>query len=809
MAIDANCAFLLADVRAVDLTDDYGSMAGRALADLGGEVVRVEPPDGGRGRRRGPVGPDGTSLHHTFRNGGKLIVSADPDRPDDRGTVDGLLAGADLALVAGGWAAGLAGWSAAELAERHPHLVVVSVTPFGLAGPAAGWSASELVAQSLAGVVYRSGVPELPPVSAPGGYCEDVGAIVALLAGLIALHRAGDDGRGELVDVSSVLALAGCTDMALPLWSQNHSDQARWGAGLYPLFPCRDGLARIVLPMSPADWRSLIAWMGSPPEWTGPDWQQPMLGPEQRELVMARLPSMFASRTRAEVAADADRAGVRVTAVLTPAEVLGNEHVAARRTFTEVGLAEGRCRLQSGLFSVNGERVDFRPADAGNPPSWPARPGPRPAPDATAPTGTTGTTGTGRAAGGTAAGATLPLAGLRILEIGSGVAVPEAARLLGEWGAEVIKLEHPRRPDFQRMVMGGEMNPAFATVARGKLGFGVDLGDAEGRRLVRQLLPSVDVILENNATGVIERLGLGWDAVHAAHPAAIMVSTQLYGNRGPWAARKGYGPSARAAGGLTWLWSHGPDAPRGVMSIHPDHLAGRLVALAALAAVRARRLTGTGYHIDLAQFEVVSFLLGDLLAAESLNPGTLQPTGNRSREHAPWGLYRCADDQGGDETWLALTVTGDDAWRALLGVSDGAVPDRPAWRGATGRLEHRDDIDRLLASWLRDQDGGEIEGRLQAAGVAAGRAVHPRLEIDHPVFAGRGYPTGLEQPGCGPLIVEGTAFTGTRMGSPRCGPAPVIGEHTAQICASLLGIDAASMSDLVGAGVLVTNREER
>ncbi|MDE3206955.1 MAG: CoA transferase [Acidobacteriota bacterium] len=786
MATDANRAFLLADVRAVDLTDDYGSMAGRVLADLGGEVVRVEPPDGGRGRLRGPFGPGGSSLHHAFRNGGKLIVSADPDRPADRGTVDGLLAGADLALVAGGWAAGVAGWSAAELAERHPHLVVVSVTPFGLAGPAAGWSASELVAQCLAGVVYRSGAPELPPVSAPGGYCEDVGAIVALLAGLIALHRAGHDGRGELVDVSAVLALAGCTDMALPLWSQNRADQARWGAGLYPLFPCRDGLARIVLPMSPADWRSLIAWMGSPPEWTGPDWQQPMLGPEQRELVMARLPSMFASRTRAEVAADADLAGVRVTAVLTPAEVLDNEHVAARRTFTEVDLAGSRCRLQSGLFSVDGRRVDFRPAEPGDPPSWPARPGPRPA----------------------AGGGALPLEGLRILEIGSGVAVPEAARILGEWGAEVIKVEHPRRPDFQRMVMGGEMNPAFATVARGKLGFGVDLGDEEGRRLVRQLLPSVDVILENNATGVIERLGLGWDVVHAAHPAAIMVSTQLYGNRGPWAARKGYGPSARAAGGLTWLWSHGPDAPRGVMSIHPDHLAGRLVALAALAAVRARRLTGTGCHIDLAQFEAVSFLLGDLLAAESLDPGTLQPTGNRNEEHAPWGLYRCADDQG-SETWLALTVTGDDAWRALLGVAGGAVPDRPAWRSTAGRLEHRDEIDRLLASWLRHQDSGKIEGHLQAAGVAAGRAVHPRLEIDHPVFAGRGYPTGLEQPGCGPLIVEGPAFTGTRMGSPRRGPAPAIGEHTAPICASLLGMDAASLSELVSAGVLVTHGEER
>jgi crotonobetainyl-CoA:carnitine CoA-transferase CaiB-like acyl-CoA transferase len=780
MGNDVGPAALLGDLRVVDLTDAYGAMAGRVLADLGAEVVRIEEPGGGVGRARAPRAADGTGLHHTVRNVGKLVVTLDPADAADLGTLDGLLAGAELALVADGWGADLDEASAEAIAARHPHLVVVSVTPYGLEGPAAGRAATELVAQSLAGVVYRSGVPELPPVSAPGSYCEDVGAVTAAMAGMIALHQAAADGVGQLVDVASILALAQCTEMSLPIWSLLGNDQVRAGGGLYPLFPCSDGLVRIVLPMSPMEWRSLIVWMGSPPEWTGPAWEQAMLGEAERGEIMARLPEMFAGRTREQVTAEADAAGVRVTPVLTPAEVLSGEHVAARGTFTDAPLADGTAKVFAGLYGVDGARVPFRGLAAhGQAPSWPARPAPSTAPTADA----------------------RPLAGLRVLEFGNGVAAPEAGRVLAEWGAEVIKVESRNRPDFQRMVMGGEMNPAFSTVARGKLAFGADLSTEAGRDLVRSLLPSVDIVVENNATGVIDRLGFGWDVMHAVNPRLVMVGTQLYGDRGPWANRKGYGPSARAVGGLTWLWAHGPDAPRGVMTIHPDHLAGRMVALAALSGVRSMRRTGSGVRVDLAQFEAVAFLLADLLAAESLVPGAAVPIGNTDAEHAPWGLYRCADD-GGSESWLSVCVTDDRAWRALVDVAGGALPDDPAWRSESGRLDASAAVEAALAAWLIDQDAARVEDALQAAGVAAGVALHPRLQVEHPAFAGRGYPVEIDQPGSGPIILEGPAFTGSRMGSPDCRPAPGLSQHTEQICHDLLGIDEKAFEALLEAATV-------
>jgi crotonobetainyl-CoA:carnitine CoA-transferase CaiB-like acyl-CoA transferase len=772
---------LLADLRVVDLTDGYAALAGRVLADMGAEVVRVQVPGGGEGPRRAPRAADGTGLHHAFRNVGKLVVTLDPGIEADRATVDGLLAGADLAIVADGWGAALAGWSPAELSARHPHLVVSAVSPYGLDSPWADHRATELVAQGLAGVVYRSGVPELPPVSAPGSYCEDLGAVVAALAGIIGVHQAEVGGGGQVVDVAAVLALAQCTEMSLPLWSLLKMLPARNGAGLYPLFECSDGLARIVLPMSPGEWRSLIAWMGSPPEWTGPEWEQAMLGEAQRNEIMSRLPAMFAAGTRAEVTESGDAAGVRVTPVLTPAEVLTNEHCVARATFAPVDIAGATASVAAPLFGLSGARLPFRgPAREGRAPTWPARPAPAPRPAAEG----------------------LPLAGLRVLEIGSGIAAPEAARVLGEWGAEVIKVESRNRPDFQRMVMGGEMNPAFSTPARNKLSLGADLGTEAGRDLVHRMLPSIDIVVENNATGVIDRLGFGWEVLHAANPQLVLVGTQLYGNRGPLAARKGYGPSARAVGGLTWLWAHGADAPRGVMTIHPDHLAGRLVAMAALAGVRRAARTGEGCRVDLAQFEAVQFLLGDLLMAESLEPGAAVPVGNASAEHAPWGLFQGVDDADGAESWLAVCVTDDAGWAGLVELAGGAVPDREGWRTGAGRLADAPAVEASVAAWLRDLDLEQVEEGLQQAGVAAGLAAHPRIQASHPVFVGRGYPVAIDQPGSGPLILEGPAFQGSRMGTPRCGPAPAISEHSEQLCEQLLGMSRSDVDALVAAGAL-------
>ena len=289
--------------------------------------------------------------------------------------------------------------------------------------------------------------------------------------------------------------------------------------------------------------------------------------------------------------------------------------------------------------------------------------------------------------------------------------------------------------------------------------------------------------------------------VTAINPRIVMVNTQLYGDRGPWASKKGYGPSARAIGGLTWLWAHGPEAPRGVMTIHPDHVAGRLVALAALAGLHARERTGRGCRLDLAQFEALSSLLGDLLLAESLEKGAAQPLGNRTTRHAPWNLFRCADDDAGAERWLAVCVTDDAAWSGLCSVAPSEV-DRPQWRTEAGRLAEAELVDQAVAGWLHSGDAAQLEGQLQSAGVPAGQALFPRIQSEHPHFVGRGYPIPIDQPGAGPLLFEGPAVIGQLMGTPRCEPAPMPGQHTIEICRQLLGADDAEIARLVEQGAI-------
>ncbi|MCB0995074.1 MAG: CoA transferase [Acidimicrobiales bacterium] len=773
---------LLDTVRVLDLTDAYGALAARVLAELGAEVVRVEAPGGGRGPTVEPV-PGAAGLHHAHRNVGKTVVRSDPAQDGSLDAVEQALAGADVVIVArDGWAAPEDGLAAFAIAERHPHLVVVSLTPFGLTGPAAQWRTTELVEQALAGVVYRSGVPELPPVAAPGSYSEDLGAVTGAMAAMIALHHARRTGQGQVVDVSSILSLAHVTETSLPLWSQLGMHQTRNGAGLYPLFECTDGLARIVLPMTPADWRSLIAWLGSPPEWSGPEWEQPMLAPTERDLVLERLPGRFAPHTRDAVTHDAEAAGVRVTPVLRPDEVLTNEHVTERATFTPLELPDGQVgSVFAGFYGVDGQRAAIGGwrTPVGEFPQWSRR---------------------DRADDGAPSAA--PLAGIRVLELGTGIAAPEAGRMLAEWGADVIKVESRVRPDFQRRVLGSDMNPAFASPNRSKRLLGADLSNPAGRELVERLLPQVDIVLENNAAGVLDRLGLGWEVMKAANPRIVLVSSQLYGDRGPWSWRKGYGPSARAVGGLTWLWAHGPDAPRGVMTIHPDHFAGRLGALGAVAALLARERTGVGCHIDIAQFEAVSGLLGDVLLAEGRSPGSAVPQGNRSAVHAPWGVYRCADDAEGREDWLAVCVTDDAGWRALLDVADGRVPDDPDWRSTAGRLARRDALDEAVGAWLAEEEAATVEGMLQAAGVAAGRLLHPAVQAVHPQYVARGYPVEVDQPGSGRLVFEGPAFDTSVSGRPRCGPAPLPGEHTRAVLTELLGIGDAEIARLVDVGAI-------
>ncbi|RMH83113.1 MAG: CoA transferase [Actinomyces sp.] len=444
-------------------------------------------------------------------------------------------------------------------------------------------------------------------------------------------------------------------------------------------------------------------------------------------------------------------------------------------------------KLASGFIEYDGERVGpvGRPphpgehtdevfADLGTPRPAPSGPRPEPAP---------------------------PLADLSVLDFGHGGVGVETGRLFAEYGADVVKIESRSYPDFIRVVLGGEMSPSFASSSRSKRSFGVDMKSEQGRELLLRLAESAHVVIENNSTGTMDRLGLGFADFRRRNPGIVMMSSQLMGSRGRWADWRGYGPNTQVTGGMTHLWNYEDlDEPAGSQSIFPDHFAGRVGAVAALAALVGRERLGLdATHAEVCQVEQVVGVMADLLALESLAPGTVRPRGNHSDRGVPWGLYPCA----GDDRWVAVCVRDDAEWAALVEVL-GSPPwaADPALAGVEGRRAAEALIDEHLAAWTAGLDRYEVTDRLLAAGVPAGPMLTAVDQLHDPHFAAKGFAVWLDQPPIGRLAMEGAGFDATGMVGPRIAPAPLLGEHTRDIARHTLGLDDDEIDTLIAEGIL-------
>jgi crotonobetainyl-CoA:carnitine CoA-transferase CaiB-like acyl-CoA transferase len=305
----------------------------------------------------------------------------------------------------------------------------------------------------------------------------------------------------------------------------------------------------------------------------------------------------------------------------------------------------------------------------------------------------------------------------------------------------------------------------------------------------------------------MDRLGLGYDDAKAANPRIVYFSSQLLGASGPWKDWIGYGPNTHPVSGLQYLWNYPEDAgePAGAANIHPDHLVGRLGALAVAAGLLQRERDGAGAHVEIAQFETIIQLLGDLFAKESLDPGSVRPAGNSSEVGSPWGAFACE----GEDEWCVVNVRSDREWRSLreaMGDPEWASPAR--YDTLEGRRGAEREIERGIAAWTRDRKAVDVMNLLQARGVPAGVVAHPAHQLADRHLCERRYYRALDQNALGEVSVEGTGFRGTRLPEPRLASAPLQGEHTRPICRELLGLSDAEIDALIERGVLEEQRLE-
>jgi crotonobetainyl-CoA:carnitine CoA-transferase CaiB-like acyl-CoA transferase len=393
-----------------------------------------------------------------------------------------------------------------------------------------------------------------------------------------------------------------------------------------------------------------------------------------------------------------------------------------------------------------------------------------------------------------------PLAGLRIADFTVHAAGPFCTHMLSQLGAECIKIESALRPDIFRKphAVYGRMGPAsFDQVASNKLSVRINLKDPEGVELAKRLVSVSDVVCESFRPGVMERLGLGYEALAAIRPNLVFVSVSSSGQAGPDAHFAGYAPLFGAWGALGYLTGY-IDGPPVEMRHVMDHSVGMNAAMATLAAVHRLRRTGRGCHVDVSAREVASSLAGDalLLAAAGGAAGRM---GNEHPRMAPHDVYRTRDP----DRWLSLAINSDAVWGALAGLMG-----RPDLRGderfrtETARHANRAAVDVEVQRWTSTQDAGAAAAALQAIGVAAHIScsiediVHDHHLRDRGTVIDVSDPEGNSRAALSVPLRFSHSTTGLERGTPR------LGEDEDYVFGQLLGIGVAERSALADARVI-------
>ena len=773
---------LLTSVRVLDLGGAISDGVGRLFADLGADVLKVEPRDGSAARRALP-GIAGQSIAFAVHNANKRSAVLDPENADDRRRLIELAGAADIVVDSGnpGMAAAF-GTSCAALAEQFGHLVALSVTDFGTAGPYSSRQATDAVLYAMSTALSRTGPTTGRPVLPPEGVASGTAAVQAAWAALAAFYRRLRDGRGDYIDFSRFEGVLQSLDP--PFGSEGQAAVGLKSAGelwrgrprnqhIYPIFPCKDGHVRICL-LSARQWRGMRGWLGEPEQFADPKFDTIAARYAASRELNAAIAELFATQTMDALVASGQARGVPVAAVLTAAETLASDHFRAVGALKDLTIAEDvTVPVPAGPVVVDGRHAGLqRPAPkvGADEPDW-------------------------IAAAFTAercdADIQRPFDGLRILDLGVIVAGGELGRLFADLGAEVIKVESAAYPDGLRQTAPGmTMSRSWALTHRNEQSLGLDLRHPEGAELFRRLVAESDAVFANFKPGTLDSLGFSYEQLRVINPHIVLAESSAYGATGPWSDRMGYGPLVRAATGVTWLWTSTdaePDSFYDATTVFPDHVAARLTAVAALAAMIRREHTETGAHVHIPQAEAAVNQLTAVYVAEAARAAGVPVT----EDEAIHGVYPCA----GDDEWCVISVRSDNDRAALATVIGADLPEeRASFLGA-------------VSEWTHGKDKYEVTEILQAAGIPAApmyRAVDlptdPQVvfrdvyaEMAHPLFDA-------------PMLSEMGPAPYTGIPSAELRPAPMPGEQTRQICQEVLGMSAEDTERLIADGVLFTQQ---
>ncbi len=829
--------------------------ATKLLADHGADVIKVEPAEGERARHRGPYPPDrpgdvdASGLFLALNTNKRSVVIDPGGGAADR--LAPLVAEADLVVSnLGPDDEAAIGFDVDRARADRPELVVCSISPFGLTGPRAGWQAEELTISHAGGWAYQtpgaSAEHDQPPLKVFGHQADFHTATMAATISLAAMAKARRTGVGDHLDLSAMAHVAGMLEAALIAASYMGENPGRLGSRLlnpWRIFECRPGDGGVdpellfLVTVEQDQWERLVELMGHP-DWVDTGLFDTIeLRLENDDLLIHYIEEWTTTRSMDELWRASQAARVCTAPVLTMADLADQEHLAVRGLLVDVDHPRAGTVTHLGAPFVAGDgfRPPLGPAPVLDPAAEPRFSTTSPTSVATSPTSATSSSSTASPASPTSSGdrpaasspgppadpSARPLSGVRVLDLSWVWAGPYCGLQLAALGAEVIQIESSLRPGLGRRLNlhPPDVEPSLNTCCyfnqwnQGRISCELDLSRPEAVDLVRRMAAESDVVIENFANGVMEKLGLGYDVLAEINPAIVMASISGYGATGPLRHYMGYGPTTGPLSGLSSLTGYEGGPPRELGIAVGDPAAGITAAFAVTAALTERERTGCGRHLDVSLWESTASFAVEGWMAHAIGAEVPSRLGNHDPLMAPHNCYRTAPEPGDDQLdpdpgrWLSIACPDDASWRALATIvgadrADPRLADDPRFATATDRKANEDALDELLAAWASSRDRWELTRRLQAAGVAAHPSLSP-LELladDH--LEARGLFERFDHPEVGRQTHTGLAWRSTTSANGMPRRAPLIGEHTDQVLTSVLGLSTAEIADLRASGVV-------
>ena len=725
----------LAGLAVIEIADDTAARyCGRLFAAFGARVERIASPVGE------PV-PKSIAAFRAWLDHGKTTAAS------FEAACEALPGAPDVVIVG----------DTPQAVRRADTLIATAglgslrlgMTWFGMTGPYADWLGDDALIQSLAGIVSGFGPVEGPPVIPQGRAPQIIAGATLFIAGLATLWGRRRGRKDHVVDVDVLEAALCFTEVGPPGFERSggvsrRSPINRFAAN-HPMsvYRAADGWIGVTA-LTPAQWTALCRLVGQPGWADDPRFLTSVDRVARADEIDETLREAFATRSADWWVIEGQKARIPMAPVPRPSELLAAPHWRQRGAFAPF----------TGDPNLLGPRLPFRMAFDGQRRAVPEAPG-----DA-------------------------PLSGLRVIDFSMGWAGPLCTRTLADLGADVIKIESLTHYDWWRgwEPPGAsdppeyELKTVFNVMNRGKRGVTLDLTKPDGLARAKRLVAGADMVIENYAPGVMDKLGLGYAALQAVRPGLVMVSMGAFGAEGPWSFFRAYGATVEQASGMPHVNGHAHWPPSLQHGAYGDPVAGIYGAVAALAALNGRDRLG-GAWVDLAQVECL-FQLG----AEAIIAAQIDGDAPRLGSRSPYAAPRCVVPTADPDESLSVVATTETQWRDLcrvIGHEDWATD--PSLASVERRNERGDEIEAALANWGEGREPEAAAGILQAAGVPAAPVVPSHRLASHVHLAAQGAWTSIERRHVGRHLMAAPPY---RVGGIRpivVRPAPLLGEHSAEV----------------------------